>query len=66
MHITHRHTIISPLAIAASLAGVGAAIAADTATPTTGHRDPRRRAQAGDTAPGIDGGCRRRMRRSVM
>jgi len=52
MHIAPRHTIISALAIAASLAGVGAAIAAETATPTTVTVTPVAAMHAGDKAPG--------------
>jgi len=52
MRIARRHTIISALAISASLGGVGAAIAAGTATPTTVTVTPVAALQAGDTAPG--------------
>jgi hypothetical protein len=52
MHIASRPTIIATLAIASSLAGVGAAIAANSATPTTVTVTPVPALQAGDTAPG--------------
>lgn len=51
MHIAPRPTIITAVAIASSLAGVGAAIAADSATPTTITVTPVANLQAGDTAP---------------
>ena len=49
MHFAPRHAIISALVIASSLAGVGVAVAADTATPSV---TPIAVLHAGDMAPG--------------